>query len=270
MNTASSPSTASGVQVRHLDTLAEFEACMQVESAVWGESDNLVPSSIFVVAHHTGGQVLGAYDGEKLVGFTLAMAGVRDSPFLHSHMTAVLPEYRDRGVGRALKLAQREDALARGIERVEWTFDPLELKNAHFNLERLGAIARQYLPNVYGITTSPLHAGLPTDRLVAEWWLASPRAVRCAAGRPLAAGVGAQHAAPAPAGRRGQPLRISVPANIGELKSAKPAEAVAVQAKLREQFTQHFAKGYAVTGFQMAGDKAEYLLEPLADPQGAA
>ena len=90
-------------------------------------------------------------------------------------MVGVLAEYRDRGVGRLLKLAQREDALARQINRIEWTFDPLQLKNASFNIARLGAIVRHYIPNLYGRTSSPLHAGLPTDRLVAEWWVRSSR-----------------------------------------------------------------------------------------------
>src|SRR6202012_2433270 len=95
--------------------------------------------------------------------------------YLHSHMLAVLPEYRNAGLGRRLKLAQRDDALSRGFDLMEWTFDPLEIKNAYFNLERLGAIARRYNVNQYGITSSPLQGGLPTDRLVAEWWLKSKR-----------------------------------------------------------------------------------------------
>ena len=129
-----------------------------------------------------GGQVLGAFEGDKLVGYTLALAGVRHGvPYLHSHMTGVLAAYRDRGVGRQLKLYQREEALGRGIRLIEWTFDPLETRNAHFNLNRLGAIARQYLPNLYGLTTSPLHRGMPTDRLVAEWMLDSPRVVAAVA-----------------------------------------------------------------------------------------
>ena len=90
-------------------------------------------------------------------------------------MLGVMKEYRDAGVGRMLKLEQRKDALARGIELMEWTFDPLEIKNAYFNMERLGAIVRRFVLNQYGTTSSKLHAGLPTDRCIAEWWLASPR-----------------------------------------------------------------------------------------------
>src|SRR6201987_2077827 len=111
-----------------------------------------------------------------MVGFTMALVGIHGkTPYLHSHMTGVLPEYRARKIGRALKLFQREEALSRDIRLIEWTFDPLEMRNAHFNLNRLGAIARRYEPNLYGITSSPLHRGLATDRLVAEWYLDSPR-----------------------------------------------------------------------------------------------
>src|SRR5439155_17410182 len=95
--------------------------------------------------------------------------------YLHSHMLAVRQKYRNSGLGRKVKLFQREDALARGFELIEWTFDPLEIKNAYLNVERLGAIARRYTINQYGITSSPLQGGLPTDRLVAEWWLRSER-----------------------------------------------------------------------------------------------
>ena len=122
--------------------------------------------------------MLGAFDGERLVGYTLAIVGFRDGTvFLHSHMTGVLESIGTAGVGRALKLFQREEALGRGIRLIVWTFDPLETRNAHFNLNRLGAIARKYLPNLYGVTTSPLHRGLATDRLWAEWQLDSARVV---------------------------------------------------------------------------------------------
>ena len=170
------PTKAGEISVRHCHGIEEFKVCFDLQQSTWGKSDIDIPVPMFAVAAETGGQVLGAFDGDRMVGFTLAIAGWRDGhAFLHSHMTAVLEDYRDRGIGRCLKLFQRDDALARGIGLVEWTFDPLEVKNAYFNLMRLGAIARRYLPNVYGVTSSPLHGGIPTDRLVAEWWLASPR-----------------------------------------------------------------------------------------------
>ena len=115
-----------------------------------------------------------------MIAFCLAIPGLKPDgkPYLHSHMLGVLAEYRNHGVGRQLKLQQRDDALARGIDLIEWTFDPLEIKNAYFNVERLGAIVRRYLRNQYGASSSPLHGGLPTDRLVAEWWIRKPRRER--------------------------------------------------------------------------------------------
>src|SRR5271156_6037985 len=168
-----------GIVVRKCSSIEEFPRCVALEKEIGGEEDlEVEPVTLFVVAAETGGQVLGAFDGKRMVGFTLAVAGFREGTiFLHSHMTGVLDEYRDRGAGRALKLLQREEALGRGIRLIVWTFDPLETRNAHFNLNRLGAIARKYLPNHYGVTTSPLHFGLPTDRLWAEWQLDSRRTV---------------------------------------------------------------------------------------------
>ena len=178
---------AKQICIAPVKTLADFESCVAVQLAVWGYSDgDLIPKRVFIVAERIGGQVLGAYDGNKLVGFAMAFPGYRDGkPYLHSHMLAVLPEYRNVGLGRRLKLAQRDDALARGIDRMEWTFDPLEIKNAHLNIARLGAIARRYMRNIYGPSTSPLQGGLPTDRLVVEWWLRSER-VRRALGEETA------------------------------------------------------------------------------------
>jgi predicted GNAT superfamily acetyltransferase len=236
------------IEIRHCATIPEYEECVRLEHATWGESI-AVPSAIFVVAHHTGGQVMGAFDQGKMIGFTLAVAGFRKSkPFLHSHMTAVLPEFRDRGVGRRLKLFQRQDALKRGIDLIEWTFDPLEFRNTHFNLVRLGAVARRYIPDCYGITNSPLHAGLPTDRLVAEWWLNSERVKSILADNPLPA--------------RASTERISLPTNLDEIKSSDRAAAARVQLEAREQFKKRFAEDYVATEVESSGGTMDYILEP--------
>lgn len=249
---------AEGIVLRHCRTLEEFEACLEIEKRVWASADiDLVPVSMFVVIAHTGGQVLGAFAGGRMVGFTLAMAARREGRiFLHSHMTAVLEEYRDHGVGRRLKLFQREDALGRGIDLVEWTFDPLELKNAYFNIERLGAVVREFLPNAYGITSSPLHGILPTDRLVAQWWLRSPR---------VTARVAVETGKRNPSSRT---ARIAVPRNIGELRKNAPQEAAQVQTSVREQFLDWLGRGYVVTGFEVTAEAGVYVLEPEADVSG--
>ena len=100
-------------------------------------------------------------------------------------MLAVNPDYRNQGIGRRLKLFQRDEALARGNGRMEWTFDPLEIKNAFLNIAKLGAVVRRYAPNFYGVTSSRLHGQVPTDRLYAEWWLESDWVSSALGGKPI-------------------------------------------------------------------------------------
>jgi predicted GNAT superfamily acetyltransferase len=242
-----------GIVVRKCAGMEEFQRCVALQREIWGEDDlEVEPATLFVVAEETGGQVLGAFDGERLVGYTLALVGFRDGAlFLHSHMTGVLGAYRDRGVGRALKLFQREEALGRGIQLIVWTFDPLEIRNAHFNLNRLGAIARKYLPNLYGLTTSPLHLGLPTDRLWAEWQLDSARVV--AAVSDLAREPEAASAT------------IELPVKLEVWKQSDMGAVAKVQARIREEFTAWFARGYAAVGVRKSGAGMEYLLTPWSD-----
>lgn len=176
--------TATEVEIRSLTELSEFDLCVDVEMAVWGyDPADMIPRRMFLLASRIGGQVLGAFVQGKIAGFAMALPGYRNGhPYLHSHMLGVLGEYRNLGLGRSLKLAQRDDALARGFELMEWTFDPLEIKNAHLNIARLGAIVRRYKKNFYGPSSSPLQGGLPTDRVYAEWWLRSERVTRVLAG----------------------------------------------------------------------------------------
>jgi predicted GNAT superfamily acetyltransferase len=160
------------MNIRQLTTIPEFEQCMalQREGFGWSDSD-LMPVRFFVVTHHVGGLVLGAYEGERLAGFLSTIPGIRSNvPYWHSHMLAVSQIFRNKGVGTRLKFAQREFAIKRGIRLIEWTFDPLEARNAYFNFHKLGVIVRRYCPNLYGEATG-MQGGLPTDRIVAEWWL---------------------------------------------------------------------------------------------------
>ena len=234
------------ITIRPCHTVEEFEQMVELEFLVWGfREKDVVPSQMYVVAAKIGGQTMGAFVGGQMVGFVLAYPGIRDSRvYLHSHMAAVLPEFRDLGIGRRLKLAQREDALARGISLIEWTFDPLQIRNAYFNICRLGIIARRYLVDVYGSTSSPLHAGLPTDRLVAEWHLTSERVVAILNGNEVARGntVERVHIVP------------------DDLSSNCVAD---VQAKVRQQFMDLFAQGYVVTWFKREPDGCAYVLEPV-------
>lgn len=228
------------IELRRCRGIEEFRSCVALQKEVWNFSDaELVPLRMFVVAEKVGGQVMGAFDSGVMVGFALSVPGTRTGHvYLHSHMLAVRREYRNSGLGRRLKLLQREDALARGIELIEWTFDPLEIKNAYLNIEKLGAIARRYNINQYGITSSPLQGGLPSDRLIAEWWLKSKRVESVLE-------IGQSPAFEAKAS-------ISVPAQIYEWKGSAEtrAKALQVQERNREQFLRAFNQGLAVLGYE--------------------
>jgi len=239
------------VELRRCHRIEDFRACVALQKEVWNFTDaELVPLRMFVVADKVGGQVMGAFEGDVMVGFALSVPGTRSGHiYLHSHMLAVRKDHRNGGLGRQLKLMQREDALARGIELIEWTFDPLEIKNAYLNIEKLGAVARRYNINQYGITSSPLQGGLPSDRLIAEWWLKSKRVERL-----LAEGKNAAAKAV---------TSISVPAQIYEWKASPETRGRAqqVQEGNREQFLKAFANGLAVLNYERdAEGNGKYLL----------
>ena len=232
--------SSEAIVIRRCQGLDELRACVALQKEIWNFTDaELVPLRMFVVADKVGGQVMGAFDGDEMVGFALSVPGTRSGHvYLHSHMLAVRKERRNSGLGRRLKLLQREDALSRGIELIEWTFDPLEIKNAYLNIEKLGAIVRRYNINQYGLTSSPLQGGLPSDRLIAEWWLKSTRVEAL-----LTTGKN-------PSFR--QQIAIEVPAQIYEWKAAAETRGKAqqVQERNRDQFLRSFDDRLAVLGYE--------------------
>lgn len=243
------------ITIRQCEGIAEFRACVALQKEVWNFDDaDLVPLRIFVVGEKIGGQIIGAFDREgdnhELVGFVFSIPGERGGhPYLHSHMLAVRESWRNHGLGRLLKLAQREDAMRKGFELIEWTFDPLEIKNAHLNLVRLGAIARRYSVNHYGDSSSPLQGGLPTDRLVAEWWLKSRRVVNLL-DHNQAPKITVEH-------------RIEVPAEIYAWKSSTEnrVKAAQIQKRNRDEFLRWLPQGFAALGFERdAAGNGAYLL----------
>jgi predicted GNAT superfamily acetyltransferase len=257
------PTQQTAIRIASLHELDEFQSCVDLQLAVWGYSDgDLIPRRMFLLADRIGGQVLGAFDSDKIIAFAMALPGFRNGqPYLHSHMLAVLPDYRNLGLGRRMKLAQRDDAIARGFELMEWTFDPLEIKNAHLNIARLGAICRRYYPDFYGPSSSPLQGGLPTDRLYAEWWLRSPRVLRI---------LGESD------GQGSEPSEESisiteevlVPHQIHDWKQSPETRdrALEVQRSNREALQAAFRDDLAVVGYRRAdnGD-GHFILRPL-DP----
>ena len=239
----------SAFEITPLTTLEQFGSVVRLQQEIWGFQDvELLPLRLFVVASKIGGQVLGAFDHEKMIAFCLCIPGLKPTgqAYLYSHMLGVLPKYRNTGLGRRLKRSQRDYAMRERVDLIEWTFDPLEIKNAFFNVERLGAIVRRYVPNQYGTTTSHLHGGLPTDRLIAEWWIRSPRVEAISTGRPF-------H-------RPSIEASVSVPADISDLRKNHPHRAREIQASIGDQFAKYFQAGLAVVQFEKNEQAGTYLL----------
>jgi len=261
------------IAIRACRGFEELEACVQLQIETWGYDDaDVIPRRAFLVAQKIGGQAIGAFDTEVpgaspavgpelLVGFALSLPGIKSNgdeprPYLHSHMLAVKEGYRNRGLGAQLKREQRREALSRGIGLMEWTFDPLEIKNAFLNIHRLGAIVCDYRVNFYGVSSSRLQGGLPTDRLLASWRLDSPRVQAILEGSS--------------AGEYVIEERIVVPASIYQWKASETGRerALAVQLENREKFQQAFSGGLAVLGFNRdAEGNGVFELGPLTQAE---
>jgi predicted GNAT superfamily acetyltransferase len=255
------------IRVRRAATRTDFDSCVLLQRAVWGLSDLEITSAIQLIATtHAGGLLHLAESGEgQAVGFAYAFPAIRGGvPHLHSDMLAVVPEYQQRGVGGRLKWAQREDAVARGVDLITWTYDPLQARNAHLNLRRLGAEAVEFLENFYGITTSSLHHGLPTDRLLVRWALNSegvrrlasegerpltvpmpdlPRVndVRWQAGWPVSSDPRLDMTEPE--------LLLEIPPDWDVICQKSPWVAEDWQAKVRRAFQAYFGRGYVAADF---------------------
>ena len=231
------------IRIEALTELEQFDRCVELQNEVWSyDLSGMMTQKVFLLASQIGGQVLGAFEGETLVGYAMSLPAVRNThAYLHSHHLAVLPAWRNAGVGRRLKLAQREDAIARGFELMEWTFDPLEVKNSHLNFAKLGAISRRYRRNFYGASSSPLHGGLPTDRIYAEWWLKSDRVTRVLAGEAPVMDVAE---------------RVEVPAAISEWKASDDdrPKAREVQEHNAAALEEAFARGLSVIGYERSAE----------------
>jgi chorismate synthase len=238
----------------------------ELQKEVWG-ADDIVPLTQLVAAREVGGILAGAFDGDELVGFVYGFMGQEGAhPVIHSHMLAVRPDYRDRELGYRLKLAQREGALTRGIDRTTWTFDPLQSRNAHLNFHKLGVVCEKYKINFYGAeSTSALHRHIGTDRLWVTWLLKSER-VR----RRLESGAPAEHLPPetdaaltlVEADEHGAPVLrgsveeikpasalIEIPGDIGSLQREDPERAVRWREATRAAFTEGLKAGYRVAEF---------------------
>jgi len=243
--------------LRNLDRWRDFEACVELQRDTWGRDFSAcVPAAVLMVAQRVGGVTAGAFDAEgRLQGFIFGLTGYSGGRPMHwSHMLAVRERARDAGLGIRLKLYQRELLLKNGVDTARWTFDPLVAKNAHINLNRLGAVVVEHVENMYGESNSTLHAGLGTDRFVVEWRLGDEAVLRAIAG-PEPAGATVFATSPVvnntlrPPPASGSRVRIEIPADIYGVLESAPEQAAEWRARTRGAFQQYLSQGYRVATF---------------------
>lgn len=263
--------------LRPCHTTDELDLCTALQQQCFGYLErDVAPRNMLVLAQAIGGHVIGAFTPSgALAGFAMAVAAHEPvtlpdgrwmqpvlgdpypeseiplpppTPYHHSHMLAVAPEHRDSGLGAALKFAQRRDSLARGIQRMRWTFDPLAIKNASFNLNRLGATARHSIHNFYGNVDSALQGNLPTDRLVADWDLAGERAQLAEQRLPMPSLPVAS--------------QVLIPSQLAAWRSeGKLDRLIQLQSEVRDQFSTAFTDGLILHSFVPDGHGGgRYLL----------
>ncbi len=256
--------------VRSDDEYIELE---QLERDVWGMDEvEVIPRDLMRTAQKNGGLVLGAYAGLRLVGFVFGFVGLQDDGRIKhcSHMAGVIPGLQDQNIGYRLKLAQREFVMGRGIDLMTWTYDPLESRNARFNLNKLGAECHRYLRNAYGEMRDSLNAGLPSDRFEVDWWIESARvkelvggqrAVRTASELQAKGGAVIRNADEF-TGQEGYVL-FEIPANFQQMKAEDRAQALEWRLRSRDVFEKAFELGYSAVDLLVEGGRGYYLIEKL-------
>jgi predicted GNAT superfamily acetyltransferase len=297
----------SDITIRDLTTIDEFREVVALEKAIWGYTDegDLVTVPVFIFTVHRGATLVGAFHsdpstppapsggsnsssfraGGRMVGFAYAVVGMKNGkPMMWSHMAGVLPEFRG-GLGFRLKLAQRERALTQGYDLIEWTFDPLQAMNAHFNFAKLGGVVEEYAPNFYGESTSALHRGTPTDRVVLSWRITEPHVVRrleraAQSQDAVGAAMRAHDVTEAPIVNttvmedewrktakidltiKERRLWIEIPTGFTEMQQRAPERALAWRMDVRQMFDEYLAKGYRAVDFvlQREAGFGRYLL----------
>lgn len=259
---------AKAITLRKLETNADMRLIQTLEQEVWDMSP--VPTHQTYTAAKNGGILVGAFDGDRVVGYCYGFAGFKDGKtYLCSHMMGILPAYQSMGIGNRLKLEQREIAKEMGYDLIIWTFDPLESRNAHLNTTKLFGISRTYIEDCYGDMDDGLNRGLPTDRLQIEWWIWSSRVEKgwvpnikkyeqpfklsqSETGFPVLA-VNRGGLAYETAG-----IEVPVPQDFQSIKKQEPGLAMDWRMKIRSVFQDLFAAGFAVTGVRKADKGVHY------------
>lgn len=270
------------IRIRDLKTIDEFRQVVDLEHGIWGYTDSLdvVTVPVFIFTVKRGATLIGAFDADgRMVGFAYAVVGMKDGrPMQWSHMTGVLPDYRG-GLGYRLKLEQRARALAQGYELIEWTFDPMQAMNAHLNFAKLGGVVEEYAENFYGESTSVLHRGTPTDRLIVSWRIGEPHVMRRLE-QPQGLQARAHEVGEAPVANvtamdgdwrevrtidltvTGRRLWIEIPTGFTQMQQQAPERALQWRMHVRQMFQEYFAKGYRAVDFVLQRDAGfgRYLL----------
>ena len=270
------------IRIRDLKTIDDFRRVVDLEHAVWGYTDSAdtVTVPVFIFTVKRGATLIGAFDADdRMVGFAYAVVGMKDGrPMLWSHMTGVLPDYRG-GLGYRLKLEQRARALAQGYELIEWTFDPMQAMNAHLNFTKLGGVVEEYAENFYGESTSALHRGTPTDRLIVSWRIGEPHVIRRLDQTPSLL-VRSHEIGEAPVANATaidgewrvvksldftvseRRLWIEIPTGFTQMQQQAPERALQWRLHVRQMFQAYFTRGYRAVDFVLQRDAGfgRYLL----------
>jgi predicted GNAT superfamily acetyltransferase len=277
--------TSPEITIRDLHVYDDYAAVVEIQRQIWGRDEDNVPAWMLAASVERGALLIGAELATRLVGFVYSVPGLKHGlPMQWSHMLAVLPEHRKSGIGRRLKLAQRERTLASGLDLIEWTYDPLVATNGNLNVTRLGCVVEEYLENVYGASASPLHGGLPTDRFVASWRIGSPHVQRRLEAGPIVARDASVARAPSvletsvagdwrvPAGEPrleldDERVLVEIPYGFVEMLREMPSAALAWRLTTRRIFTTYFGRSYRVVDFvgSRESGRAGYLLKRVDD-----
>jgi predicted GNAT superfamily acetyltransferase len=264
-------------EMREMRTLEDFQSCVNLQKVIWGFDDpyDIVPLPLLIVSHRNDGIVWGAYDNDQMIGFVYSLPGIHEGHKVQwSHMLAVAPEYQNADVGYQLKMQQYRISQEKGYEMIEWTYDPLQSRNAHFNLKKLGCIAKEYEINIYGETSSPLHMGTPTDRLIVTWdipllkkelptWnrLPEPPALIT---RTKKASNDLSLIERIDLNAREEFLFLEIPVSIQKILEYSKEAALEWRFKTREAFLFFLENGYCVYSFLHQDNRSFYILKRMS------
>ena len=260
------------IEIRNIETDEEYRALERLARDIWGmEEIEVIPSDLIRVVAKNGGLALGAF-APQLVGFVFGFLGRQNGEIKHcSHIAGVAREMQNQDIGYQLKLAQRDAVLKDGIGVITWTFDPLESRNARFNIHKLGATCNTYIRNAYGEMRDALNEGLPSDRFQVDWRLQSHRVLshlrqkshEVLPSQLIAKGVPVTDRASSI--EAGIPILVEIPAEFQKLKAADRAEALSWRLNSRDLFEAAFRVGLVATDLLVEEGRSYYLLEPLAN-----